>query len=184
MASKYLTYGNLDQIVVFDDTDTYADAVTRKAARTDSQVIVEEAPTEDNHVLRKGDTTIYQAVGDSAVKQTFTASEEIAAWKLVTSVFASGQIEVAGTDSYDNAMVIGITEALISAAGSGPITTYGLVTNPAWTWSGKGFLFLGSDGLLTETAPGQGEWVIIVGFIVSATQVFINPRWDTITEGF
>jgi hypothetical protein len=50
-----------------------------------------------------------------------------------------------------------------------------MIDEPSWNWEPQGLLFLGSNGLLTQTAPTSGM-LFCLGFAVTETRAFIRPR--------
>lgn len=57
MATQEFYLGSVGPLL-YDDTETYSDAVGRVAIRG-AQVYLDDAPTEDAHVMRKEDTETY-----------------------------------------------------------------------------------------------------------------------------
>lgn len=57
MAKQQFYVGSVGPLL-YDDTETYPDAEPRVAFRG-PQILLDDAPTEDAHVMRKEDTEIY-----------------------------------------------------------------------------------------------------------------------------
>lgn len=69
--------------------------------------------------------------------------------------------------------ILGVT---LNAAAAGEliaIQTYGRLSEASWTWTLDAPVFVGADGLLTQSAPNTG-FVVTVGFPLSATELFID----------
>lgn len=69
--------------------------------------------------------------------------------------------------------VLGITTGAASAGADATILTYGELVEPSWAWTLDEPVFLGLNGLLTQTVPTSG-FVQRVGFPTSATSLFID----------
>ena len=59
-------------------------------------------------------------------------------------------------------------------------TQNGTVTNGSWTWTEGGTIYVSasSAGALTQTAPGTGTYVQVVGWATSATTMYVAPSSD------
>lgn len=67
--------------------------------------------------------------------------------------------------------VVGI--AIASAtSGTCNVRTEGPVTEPSWSWS-PGFVFVGTDGQLTQS-PGATGWLLAVGRAINATTIDVD----------
>lgn len=113
-------------------------------------------------------------VGD--VSYTYQAAVDIDAFKMVAHD-AAGQLVLATNNNLIQATrVYGIATA---AALTGVVTNvrmFGQVTNPAWNWTADMPIYLGEAGVLTQSVPaGAGRFLLLVGYPISATSMFIRP---------
>lgn len=89
---------------------------------------------------------------------------------------ASGQAIYADcTQPAHAGKVLGLTLGAIAAGDNGDVLRSGEVVEPSWNWTLDQAVFLGSNGLLTQTQPLTG-FSLIVGFPVSATKLFVSLR--------
>lgn len=73
--------------------------------------------------------------------------------------------------------VLGVT---VAAAGTGaPVSVVraGEVTEPSWNWVANTPVYLGDNGMLTQTQPETPAlFSLIVGFPITATKLFVSVR--------
>ena len=72
-------------------------------------------------------------------------------------------------------IVLGMTTGAAIAGAPVQIQTGGEITEPSWSWSLGSPVYLGVNGLLTQTPPSSG-FSLVIGFPISATVLFINLR--------
>lgn len=51
----------------------------------------------------------------------------------------------------------------------------GAVSEPSWSWTPGEIVWLGMDGMLTQTTPVSGRYLLRVGYAESPTTLFVNP---------
>ena len=70
----------------------------------------------------------------------------------------------------------GITQsAAVSGADVLLATSGSMVVEPSWAWVADAPVYLGANGLPTQTAPTSG-FMQILGMALNATTLFLNPR--------
>ncbi len=77
----------------------------------------------------------------------------------------------------DSVRTLGMTlgAAILDAAID--IQTFGEITESSWTWTLGQSIYLGVDGLLTQTPPtSPALFQRVVGFPLSATSIFLSMR--------
>lgn len=79
------------------------------------------------------------------------------------------------TDLTDLGRVLGVTQT--AAADGEPVNVIvrGYYEEPTWTWNTTLPLYVGSNGLITQTAPTVG-FSQIIGFAETPTRIFIRMR--------
>ena len=82
--------------------------------------------------------------------------------------YASADVEAHGDD------VMGITLSAASSGGTVSVQSVGEITEPSWTWVPFEPIFLGFDGLLTQTPPAFGAFSLSLGFATSTTSMMIR----------
>lgn len=103
---------------------------------------------------------------------SFIAGQNLSALRAVTSN-ALGEVVYASNDTVANAQVIGVTYTSANAGSAVTVITSGLFTDAGWSWI-KGPVFLGTNGMLTQTAPTGGAILVYVGKALTATQILID----------
>lgn len=71
--------------------------------------------------------------------------------------------------------ILGLSIGAVDAGGMASIQTGGEIEEPSWAWQPDFPIFLGINGLLTQTVPEAG-FSLIVGFPITTTRIFINLR--------
>ena len=71
--------------------------------------------------------------------------------------------------------VLGLTTGAVIIGAAATVQTGGEMTEPTWAWTLDAPIFLGVDGLLTQTPPASG-FLLVVAFPVTATKIFIKLR--------
>ena len=94
-------------------------------------------------------------------------------------------LDTAGHAAYaDNAdlthlrRVIGITTGAADQGSAVTVVGNGTVNEPSWNWNVNLPVYLGSNGLLTQTVPTApgAKFLTVVGFPISNTSLFVNVR--------
>lgn len=72
--------------------------------------------------------------------------------------------------------VVGITLGATLEGGVAGIQLSGVLQEPSWAWELNKPVFLGLDGVLTQTAPvgPSSKFSLCVGFPISVTSLFVN----------
>jgi len=68
-------------------------------------------------------------------------------------------------------MVLGVTVSAVDAGAAPAIVASGPIREPSWSWR-PGPIYLGLDGLLTQSAPARGA-VLQVAVSVTPTEIFV-----------
>jgi hypothetical protein len=71
--------------------------------------------------------------------------------------------------------VLGLTTGAVLLGAEATVQTGGEMTEPTWAWTLDAPIFLGANGLLTQTTPASG-FMLVVAFPVTATKIFIKLR--------
>ena len=71
--------------------------------------------------------------------------------------------------------VLGLTTGAVILGAEATVQTGGEMTEPTWAWTLDAPIFLGENGLLTQTPPVAG-FMLVVAFPVTATKIFIKLR--------
>lgn len=101
---------------------------------------------------------------------TFVAGADLNAFLLVR---LDANTQAIAADQSLSGSVLGVTLASALQGEAVAMRIFGPVSNPAWSWTPGGSLFLGSSGAMTQTPPTSG-YLVAVGSAISATEAFIN----------
>lgn len=92
-------------------------------------------------------------------------------------VHASGSLRHASCDDTATMQsVLGITLNAAAPGGSVNVVRVGEVTEPTWNWTVGSPVYLGLNGVLTQTLPATARFSLIVGFAKSQTELFVSLR--------
>jgi hypothetical protein len=108
-----------------------------------------------------------------SIAHTALASIAIGGTRAIINT-ASGIAYADASDPAHIARVVGVTTA--SAAGGAPVTfqSSGRITEPSWTWTPDSDIFLGLNGLLTQSIPGTAAFAQRLGFALSPTEMWVE----------
>ena len=134
--------------------------------------IVENKPTVN--VVTQALTLDIESGGIVAanIDTSLTAGMSISALRCITTN-SSGEAVYATPDTLANAVVIGISTTAGSAGDTITVKTNGELSDASWNWT-KGAIYLGSNGVLTQTAPSGGAIVVHVAKAITATKIIID----------
>lgn len=82
----------------------------------------------------------------------------------------------AGSDQPTTAdAVVGITTGSATPGGEVTVRTDGVMIEPSWTWTPEEPVFLGLNGLITQTAPATGV-VVELGVALTTTSILVRVQ--------
>lgn len=113
----------------------------------------------------------------------YTATTPIGGHRVLTMT-AGGDLAYASNDDVDSiGRVLGISINAAGAGGSVSVVRAGDVEEPSWDWVVSLPIYLGANGMLTQTPPeSPAVFSLIVGFPLTSTSLFFSPR-EPITLG-
>lgn len=79
----------------------------------------------------------------------------------------------------DRNLVVGITRGAAVEGDDVVIQSVGLMAEPSWSWTPDRQVFLGLNGLLTQTPPTSG-FILIIGIAVASDQILIGAKMPII----
>jgi hypothetical protein len=104
---------------------------------------------------------------------TGVAAEALGGHRVVIN--SSAGLAYADASVADHAVrVVGVT---LSAAVGGqpvPFQSSGKITEPSWSWTPDADIFLGLNGLLTQSIPGTAVFAQRLGFALSPTEMWVE----------
>jgi hypothetical protein len=106
------------------------------------------------------------------IDTSLTAGMSISALRCITTN-SSGEAVYATPDTLANAVVIGISTTAGNTGETITIKTSGQLSDASWNWT-KGAIYLGANGVLTQTAPSGGSIVVHVAKAITATTIIID----------
>lgn len=100
----------------------------------------------------------------------------------ITAMEAVGQYRAVGYDGMYTqpdadslAAYAGVTRMATIPGDPINVVRSGLITEGAWTWTPDAPIFIGADGVLTQTQPTAGNPVRRIGWAISATELNLDP---------
>ena len=121
----------------------------------------------------QGPAGVAGADGASPDQVIKTASVDLNGHRAV-AVSGAGLVYADSSNQAHIGLVIGITTGAVLAGQSVNVLTAGEVTEPTWSWS-LGNVYVGVNGLLTQTAPTVG-FIQIIGIATSPTTLLVAPK--------
>lgn len=120
-------------------------------------------------------TTVFNTGAPGSDHLTKTAGVALGGHRMVT-LDAVGEAIYADSSILAHAhKVLGMTTGAAILGAPIDILRMGEFSEPSWSWILDEPLFLGTDGLLTQTPPVSG-FSLIVAFPISATMVYVDLR--------
>jgi hypothetical protein len=111
------------------------------------------------------------------VKASLTASTTLSGHRAVT-LQPNGELEYADNTTPSHLHVpIWLTMAAVMSGASVEVLLYGVLTEPSWSWTPDAPLYLGANGIITQTAPtSPALFLAQVGIATGPTTVFIDRQ--------
>lgn len=105
----------------------------------------------------------------------YIAAEAIGGHRIVT-VNELGKIIYADKDQSEHVYkVLGISKNAIEEGASGEIQSAGEMIEPSWNWTPNLPIYLGNNGLMTQTVITSG-FILQIAFAVTATKIFVGIK--------
>jgi hypothetical protein len=108
-------------------------------------------------------------------------SKKVAAFALggnrVVAFRSDGLVEHASnTTAGHQHLSVGVTTGAVSLGAVADVLSLGEMTEGSWSWTPGQLVFLGVNGLLTQTVPTAPSFLRVVGVAVTSTTLFISPH--------
>jgi hypothetical protein len=108
--------------------------------------------------------------------QQYPAGAILSGHRVVT-LDSNGDLKYATcTDAAHAGRVIGITTHAADAGAPCSVQTFSTMNESSWSWTPDQPVFLGADGALVSAPPPDAAFVMVVGFAISPTVLFISLR--------
>lgn len=104
-----------------------------------------------------------------------TAGEALGGHRVVVLNAAAAAVYASNAVPEHLHKVLGLTTGAVILGAEVPVQTGGEMVEPTWAWTLDAPIFLGANGLLTQTPPVAG-FILVVAFPVTATKIFIKLR--------
>lgn len=72
-------------------------------------------------------------------------------------------------------LLLGVTTQAVVAGDTPTVLVYGDLHDSGWTWTPGQYIYLGTNGVLTQTPPTAGT-VYVLATAVTPTHIFVNIR--------
>ena len=106
---------------------------------------------------------------------TLTAAQALGGHRLVYSS-APGACDYATNAVFGQRFaLLGLTLGAAASGASVEVLSYGPITEGSWSWTPGGALYLGTNGLLTQTPPvAPATFLVVVGYAIDATRILLD----------
>ena len=104
-----------------------------------------------------------------------TAGEALGGHRVVVLNAAAAAVYASNAVPEHLHKVLGMTTGAVILGAEVTVQTGGEMVEPTWAWTLDAPIFLGTNGLLTQTEPTTG-FSLVVAFPVTATKIFIKLR--------
>lgn len=74
-----------------------------------------------------------------------------------------------------NGLCVGISTQAAAAGGTVAVQVFGPMAEPGWVWTPNQPIYVGGDGVLTQTPPVTG-WLQRVAVALTSTKIFVDPQ--------
>lgn len=99
---------------------------------------------------------------------------EVLSGNRAVMVNTDGKVYYADKNTLSHATkILGITHGSATLGATVSVQTYGVMTEPSWTWDMSLPIFLSTGGLLIQTAPTTG-FMLMLGFPLSSSSMLID----------
>ena len=105
---------------------------------------------------------------------TYEAAEDIGGHSAITLNTAGKAIKATNTNSKHAAAILGVTSAAVTTGSQVAATDIGLVTNPGWGLTIDMPVYLGLNGVLTQTIPVSPSFIKQLGIAISSDSVLVS----------
>lgn len=100
-------------------------------------------------------------------------------------VVRSSAGNVGYADAYDadhGDDVLGISLGAAAVGDDVQVRVGGLITEPSWAWTPEEPIFVGAEGIPTQTAPLDAAFLLVVGFAVTSTSMRVRIESPIYTD--
>ena len=106
-----------------------------------------------------------------AIAATAVGGHRVVAWR------SDGQIRYATNLTPADAWAsVGVTTGAATAGAMVTVQPSGLLTEPSWAWTPLTPIYLGVNGLLTQTVPLPPAFLRIIAVAITPTTVWVAPQ--------
>ena len=177
MADVIYTDAHVQVTIVSNDDITVVQSLTPDAQA--SVIITESASANVISSSEIGPQGVQGAQGipgpAGATIISYPAASAIGGHRVVV-LNADEEVEYADNTTAAHAnKVIGLTTGAAIEGADVIIQSYGEMSEVSWSWTLDVPVWLGTNGLMTQTPPTSG-FSLIIGFPVSATKLFVDLR--------
>lgn len=160
------------------DTVISATNTLREAVITNqSQPTIVQSETINTVVVSGGAQGPQGIPGESAALTNALAAINLSGHRGIV-LNSSGQALYADNNTPAHASkFVGITQGAVVAGSNATIQRFGEITEPSWSWTPDQPVYLGANGLITQTMPtaASAKFSLIIGVAQTATKIYLNP---------
>lgn len=126
----------------------------------------------DINVLKKAVATGGNGSSSGGTGAQITVQSAVSGHKLV-SIIGGNMVYADSTNLAHIGKISGLTTNAADAGGTVVISDYGPITESSWTFTPDLPLYVGTNGVMTQTPPETG-FSQIVGYAITSTTIFLN----------
>lgn len=134
--------------------------ITRDIERTRTTTVTAAGPQGPQGVSGSGTFELTAGAGGISALRVVVSENGVARYPSITTTADAGRI-------------VGLSYTAASAGGAITVQPDGVVNEPLWTWT-PGVVWVGTDGVLTQTPPASPAWLMEAGRALSATQLLLD----------
>lgn len=146
--------------------------------------VVATVEVRDIHVVAQGQQGPPGAQGPpgpaGASVTSYVAGETLGGNRAVKANVSGQAVYATNTDAASQHL-LGVTTGAAVFGDNVSVQRSGVMVEPSWSWSPNQPVFLGANGVLTQTYPTGALLSIIVGFALTPTSIHLSPREPIIT---
>lgn len=118
----------------------------------------------------------------AGVSNTLVAQQPLGGHRIVIAAGLNGADHADATDPAHFGRVVGITTGAAAALAEVTVQSAGPIDEASWSWVPDADIWLGTNGLMTQTPPSSAAFVQRVGFALTPTRIWVDLSEPVLSE--
>lgn len=118
----------------------------------------------------------------ASVSNTLVAQQSLGGHRIVIASGLNGADHADATDPTHFGRVVGITTGAADALAEVTVQSAGPIDEASWSWVPDADIWLGINGLMTQTPPSTAAFVQRVGFALTPTRIWVDLSEPVLSE--